>query len=131
MKKLLMLLLLCFCVFGCESETKAPETQNHSQSPKVPKTLDWNKSASEQNLKIGDTISVEGIAYNIFPYEYKPRRVSGIGGVTYVAHLDRSFYFPPEHDILLYNPEQPVITKNPNVAIGAVVCTIYNPSYSN
>ena len=33
--------------------------------------------------------------------------------------------------IHLYNPEQPEIAKNPNVPIGSVVCTVYNPSYDN
>lgn len=42
-------------VLGCESG---------------PKTLDWIKRTSEQKLKIGDIINVEGLAYDIVGYEY-------------------------------------------------------------
>ena len=133
MKNLALVFFVFVVAFGCKSETKAPEKQSQSQlpeTPQLPKTLDWNKTASEQYLQIGDTLTVEGIAYNIFPYGYKPRNVSGIGHVTSVAHLERPFVFPPELSISLYNPDQPDVTKNPNVPIGSVVCTIYNPDHN-
>ena len=126
MKNLALVFFVFFVVFGCESEMKVPEKRSQSQ---LPKTLDWNKTANEQNLQIGDTLIVEGIAYNIFPYEYKPRSVTGIGHIQSVALLERPLSLPPEISIPLHNPDQPNVESNPNVPIGAVMCTIYNPRY--
>ena len=124
MKYFALVFFVSVVVFGCESEPKAPEKQ-----VQLPKVLDWTKSASDQNLQIGDTITVEGFAFNIFPYEYKPRKVTGIGHVEWVAHLSRPIAFPAELSIPLYNPDRPHVTLNPNVPIGAVVCVIYNPMH--
>ena len=74
--KLTSMLIALIVIFGCESERmkpSAPEPQTKPSQPPSYKKLDWNKPANEQNLKIGDTITVEGIAYNIFPYDYHKR----------------------------------------------------------
>ena len=60
MKNLALVFFVFFVAFGCESG---------------PKVLNWNKTASEQNLQIGDTLTVEGIAYNLFPYAYQHRLI--------------------------------------------------------
>ena len=64
--KCLSLTLIAFIVrLGCEPTPKEPAV----------KTLDWNKTASEQELEIGDTIIVEGLAYNIVDYSMAPRTI--------------------------------------------------------
>lgn len=117
MKYFALTLFVFFIVLGCQSETKTPKEQ-------VPKVLDWNKAASEQNLKIGDTITVEGIAYNIYPYNYHERLIVHETVISVAALQVESI--PPEASIPVYNPNQPDVESNPDVPIGAVVCTIYN-----
>ena len=126
-KNFALIFFVFVVAFGCESDIKAPEKQSQSQ---LPETLDWNKTASEQNLKVGDVLTVEGIAYNIFNYEYKHRSVTGIGHVQSVGLLERPIVLPPEISISLHSPDTEYVIRNPNVPIGAVVCTIYNPRFN-
>ena len=132
MKKLALVFFVFVIIFGYELKTKTPEKQIQAQLPKVleTKTLDWNKTVSEQNLKVGDVLTVEGIAYNIFNYEYKHRRVTGIGHVQSVGLLERPIVLPPEISISLHSPDTEYVIRNPNVPVGAVVCTIYNPRFN-
>lgn len=110
---------LVFFVFvvalGCESGTKK---------------LDWSKTARAQKLQIGDSIIVEGIAYNIFDYEYTKRSVfpnrDRTDMIVRVARQSKKF-FGLELFIPVYNPNQPDVETNPDVPIGSVVCTVYNP----
>ena len=46
MKNLALVFMSIIVIIGCESG---------------PKTLDWNKTASQQKLKVGDAIVLEGI----------------------------------------------------------------------
>ena len=126
MKYFALTLFVCIVVLGCQSETKTPKEA-------MPKILDWNKTPSEQNLQIGDTITVKGIAYNLYSYKYNDRAVFSkevlereILNVASLAAVD----FSPEMSIPLYNLDQPDVESNPNVPIGAVVCTVYNPMHN-
>ena len=125
MKYFALTLFVCVVMLSCQSETKTPKEQ-------APKVLDWNKTSSEQNLQIGDTITVEGIAYNLFDYKYAERsvyldRVKSDFVVTF-PRLVRSYQ--DELSILLYNPDQPDVESNPNVPIGSVVCTVHNVQHN-
>ena len=120
MKYFALTLFVFFIVLGCQSETKTPKEQ-------VPKVLDWNKAASEQNLKIGDTITVEGIAYNLFDYNYKERFV--IDDYIRPASL-QAVDFSAKLSIPLYNPDAPDVESSPKVPLGSVVCTVYNPMHN-
>lgn len=126
MKVLVFVLCVCVIAFGCDSEMKGPQPQPQTQAQH--KILDWQKTISAQNLKIGDTIKFKGIAYNIIPYEYVPRSVGRNGVFKWEAYL-RLDSITPVWTIPVYNPNQP-IHDNPNVSIGAIVCTVYNPFYT-
>ena len=128
MKVLAFVLFVCVITLGCDSETKVPQPTETPQPQAQPKILDWQKTVSEQNLKIGDTIKIQGIAYNIIPYNYKPRNVSRNGIFKWEAHFEMDS-LNPVWTIPVYNPDQS-IHENPNVSIGAVVCTVHNPFYT-
>lgn len=123
MENLASVLIALIVILGCESTPKAPAL----------KTLDWNKTASEQELKIGDTIIVEGLAYDIVEYYYTNRRIfPSLTDLPYfVVHVPcaMSKTWNEEISIPLYNPEKPDVKENPNVPIGSVVCVIFNPKY--
>ena len=115
MKYLALAFIALIIMSGCESG---------------PKTLDWDKTASEQKFEVEDTIIVEGIAKNIVEYEYKKRKVIGDGVYIRPATL-RATEWASQISVPLYNPEQPNVKVNPNVPIGSVICTIYNPNLNN
>ena len=122
MKYFALTLFVCVVMLSCQSETKTPKEQ-------APKVLNWTKTASEQNLKIGDTITVEGIAYNLFHYDYKERFVVVEYDVIKPASL-HAVDFSAKLSIPLYNPDAPDVESNPNVPLGSVVCTVYNPMHN-
>ena len=118
MKNLSLMFIAVIVILGCESS---------------PKTLDWNKTASEQKFKVGDTIVVEGITTNIV--NYKDTKGSVTEGSTkealFVSPADSyRIQWNEEISIPLFNPEQPDVMGNPNVPLGIVICTIYNPSHN-
>ena len=119
MKYLALAFIALIIMSGCESG---------------PKTLDWDKTASEQKFEVEDTIIVEGIAKNIVEYEYKKRKVIGDGELArpYIRPATlRATEWTSQISVPLYNPEQPNVKVNPNVPIGSVICTIYNPNLNN
>ena len=103
---LIFIILLVFS-FGCNSDSK---------------TLDWSKTAKQQKLKIGDTISVEGVVYDPIGRDIKPGRSSG--EFVWVKQEWKAKTY-----VSVYNPDEPDDSPfNPNAPIGVVFCTIYNPS---
>lgn len=125
MKYLVFAFILVIVISGCELGEK---------TPKAPKILDWNKTASEQKFKIGDTIIVEGLAFNIVEYEYEKRKVIGDGvfAKPYIKPATLKIVkWTDQISVPLYNPEQSNVTVNPNVPIGSVICTIYNPNLND
>ena len=110
MKHLLFAVLLAFAFFvfcmafaGCNSN---------------PRLLDWNKTISQQKLKIGDSIRVRGEVYNT------------IGNpVKYVNKYWRKQGWQPKVYKSMYNPNYDDDSVfDPNAHIGIVMCTIFNPS---
>ena len=123
MKILASVFIALIVILGCESTSKKPAL----------KTLDWNKTAIEQELKIGDIIIVEGLAYNIVDYYLSSRRILPhfTDPPSFAVHVPTLYRnnWSEEIFIPLYNPEQPDVTENPNVPIGSVVCVIFNPKH--
>ena len=90
--------------------------------PGVP-NLDWNKTADQQNLKIGDSIIVEGVAYESIGRNYKIEFDSD----SKIIWVKKSW--ESKTHTTIYNPNEPDDADfNPNAPIGVVICTIYNPS---
>ena len=123
MKNLVFVFFVFLIAFGCESE------------PKGPKTLDWNKTASEQQVEVGDTIVVEGITDNIVDYRNFDGSTTDYTDeetVEIFIRVPTSYRnsWDEEISIPLFNPEQPDVTESPNAPIGIVICTIYNPSHN-
>ena len=123
MKHLILVFIALIVMFGCESTPKTPTI----------KTLDWNKTIGEQELEIGDTIIVEGLAYDIVEYFYTSRNIypKFTDPPSFAVHVPSAIRkaWVEEISIPVYNPEQPDVTKNPNVPIGSVVCIIFNPKH--
>ena len=118
MKNFALIFFVFVVVFGCESG---------------PKVLNWNKTASEQKIKVGDTVVVEGITTNIVNYtDYKGygRGFSEEGEIAVWAAKSLRNEWDEEISIPLFNPEQSDVMENPNVPLGIVICTIYNPSHN-
>ena len=122
MKNLVFVFFVFLIAFGCESE------------PKGPKTLDWNKTTSEQQIEVGDTIVVEGITDNIVDYRnfdgYARDSFKETGEIFIRVPTSSRNSWDEEISIPLFNPEQPDVTESPNIPIGIVICTIYNPSHN-
>ena len=106
MKYIPIVIVLMLAVIGCDPV----------------KELDWDRTAKEQHLRIGNRVKVDGLAFGLPVYELKDMWVKKNWGIE----LDLWTYNP---DALIdeNNPHNP---KNPNAPIGAVICTIYNPSYN-
>ena len=87
------------------------------------KPLDWNKTAKEQGLKTGGTITIEGLIFSgDISREYDWKSDSDEDESVYInikKPWDAELHVPMYN--LLYQGK-------PNVPIGVVVCTIFNPS---
>ena len=85
--------------------------------------LDWNKTAAQQNLKIGDAITVEGVVLSPVGRDIKIGWDSDNNLIwvkkEWESKINTSVYNPNKPDDALYDPNDP---------IGIVICTIYNPS---
>ena len=122
MKNLAFAFIAVLVTLGCESG---------------PKILDWNKTSKEQKFKVGDTIVVEGLTINIVDYSDTNgvvirRDPSGnpSGPLHVMAATSYKNEWNEKISIPLFNPEQLDIKENPNVPLGVVICTIYNPSHN-
>lgn len=86
------------------------------------KELDWDRTAKDQRLRIGNRVRVDGLTYGLPVYELKDMWVKKTWGI--------------ELDLWTYNPDDrsyennPVISINPNAPIGVVIGTIYNPMHN-
>ena len=122
MRYLALMVTTIMISLGCESTPKEPKV----------KTLDWNKTASEQKLEVGDSIIIEGYAHNIVDYYLSERTIyPNLEEGNYIVHEPRIFKkrWIDKKEIALYNPEQPNVKENPNVPIGSVIFTIFNPNH--
>ena len=99
------------------------------------KELDWDRTAKEQRLRIGNRIKVDGLAFGLPVYELKDMWVQKSRSIELNSMWVKKNW-GIELDLWTYNPDalvdenNPHNPKNPNVPIGAVICTIYNPSYN-
>lgn len=91
------------------------------------KQLDWDRTAKDQHLRIGNRVKVSALAYNLPVYEFK--------GFTDPDKVWIKKKWDTELDLWTYNPDAYVDEvdtfdpANPNAPIGTVICTIYNPTY--
>ena len=91
------------------------------------KELDWDRTAKDQHLRIGNRVKVSALAYNLPVYEFK--------GFTDPDKVWVKKKWDTTLDLWTYNPDAPVDENdphnpiNPNALIGTVICTIYNPTY--
>ena len=85
------------------------------------KELDWDRTARGQGLRIGNQVRAEGVTYGLPIYEYKK------------SDNPENLWFKKkwgtELDFRIY-PDNPVNDINPNVPIGTVIGTIYNPMHN-
>ena len=106
MKNIAIVIVVTLAVIGCDPV----------------KELDWDRTAKEQHLRVGNRIKVDGLAFGLPVYELKDMWVKKNWGT--------------EMDLWTYNPDAPIDENNPhnpinpNAPIGAVICTIYNPTYN-
>ena len=106
MKYIPIVIVVMFAIIGCDPI----------------KELDWDRTAKEQRLRIGNQVKVDALAFGLPVYELKDMWVKK----TWDTELDLWTY-NPDAPVDENNPHNP---KNPNAPIGAVICTIYNPSYN-
>ena len=91
------------------------------------KELDWDRTAKEQPLRIGNRLKVDGITYGLAVYELKAFTDSKDMWVK--KNWDTTL------ELWTYNPNAPVNKTdlhnpiNPNAPIGTVICTIHNPMH--
>ena len=91
------------------------------------KNLDWDRTAKDQRLRIGNQVKFEGVAYGLSIYEFK--------GFTDPDKVWVKKNWETELDFWTYNPNAettentPYNPINPNAPIGTVICTIYNPMH--
>lgn len=92
------------------------------------KDLDWDQSAKEQGLRIGNRIKADGIRWGLAIYTFnRSDRTDNLWfKKNWDTELDLSIYNPddPTHET---NPMRPI---NPNAPIGTVICTVYNPMHN-
>ena len=91
------------------------------------KNLDWDRTAKEQRLRIGNRVKVDGIRWGLAIYEFRNSDNSENLWFkkTWDTTLNLSIYNPDEAT----NENNPISPINPNAPIGTVICTIYNPTY--
>ena len=85
------------------------------------KDLDWDRTARDQRLRIGNRVKVDGVAYGLPIYEFKktnnPESISV--KKTWGTELDFWVY-----------PDNVVDRVDPNAPIATVIGTIYNPMHN-
>lgn len=99
----------------------------------TPHKLDWDTTAKQQGLKLGDVLQVEGLCYDIVSYKVGEGEVNRfIEGYE----IDELVFYRQDWkdrkskiDVDVYNPDGDGGEFNPTVPIGIVICTIYNPSF--
>ena len=92
------------------------------------KELDWDRTAKEQRLRIGNQVKVDALVYNLPVYELKKN------GNTEIIWVKKNW--DTTLDLWVYNPDaetpenDPYNPINPNAPIGTVICTLYNPMHN-
>lgn len=118
MKLYLTLFFACLVILiGCDTTHK----------------LNWNKTAKQQGLKIGDLIRVEGVCYDIVVYKLARnedgRLIEDYETKQLVWHKQNWKDGNSKINISAYNPDEDSDAFNPLDPIGIVRCTVYNPSF--
>ena len=85
------------------------------------KNLDWDRTARDQHLRVGNRVQVEGIAYGLNIYEFKK--------TNNFENLLVKKTWGTELDFWVY-PDNSINDINPNSPIGTVIGTIYNPMHN-
>ena len=105
MKYIAIMIFVMFALVGCDPV----------------KDLDWDRTARDQGLRIGNQVRAEGVAYGLNIYEFKktnnPENVSV--KKTWGTELDFRIF-----------PDNSINDVNPNSPIGTVIGTIYNPMHN-
>lgn len=85
------------------------------------KNLDWDRTARDQGLRIGNQVKAEGVIYGLPIYEFKKTNNFEIVSVkkTWGTELDFRIF-----------PDNSINDVNPNSPIGTVIGTIYNPMHN-
>ena len=86
------------------------------------KELDWDRTAKEQHLRIGNRVKVDALTYGLPVYELKDMWVKKTWGTELLFWT----YNPDDRSY----EDNPVISINPNAPIGTVIGTIYNPMHN-
>lgn len=86
------------------------------------RNLDWEKTATDQPLRIGNRLKVDGITYGLGIYEFK--KTDNPENLWFKKTWGTTL------DLWTYNPNNPINDINPNAPIGTVICTIYNPMHN-
>ena len=85
------------------------------------KELDWDTTARDQQLRIGNQVKVEGITYGLNIYEFKK--------TNNPENISVKKNWGTELDFWVY-PDNSINDVNPNAPIGTVIGTIYNPMHN-
>ena len=85
------------------------------------KDLDWDRTAKEQRLRIGNQVRVDGVAYGLPIYEFKK--------TNNPENIRVKKTWGTELDFWVY-PDNSTDDINPNAPIGTVIGTIYNPMHN-
>ena len=85
------------------------------------KNLDWDRTARDQGLRIGNQVQVEGITYGLNIYKFKKTDNYENIFVKKTWDTEMNFWVYPDNSINDINPNSP---------IGTVIGTIYNPMHN-
>ena len=85
------------------------------------KNLDWDRTAKEQRLRIGNQIRAQGVTYGLPLYEYKKSDNPENLWLKKTWGTELDFWVYPDNSINDINPNSPIET---------VIGTIYNPMHN-
>ena len=106
MRYIVPLLFLVIAIAGCDPV----------------KDLDWDRTAKDQHLRIGNRVRVESVTYGLPIYELK--KTDNFKSISVKKTWGTTL------DLWTYNPNIPENDRNPNAPIGTVIGTIYNPMHN-
>lgn len=86
------------------------------------KDLDWERTAKDQHLRIGNRVKVDGLVYGLPVYEFKK--------TDNFKSIKVKKTWGTELNLWTYPPNNPENDINPNAPIGTVIGTIYNPMHN-
>ena len=106
MKHVVLMVIVALAFIGCDPV----------------KNLNWDRTAKDQRLRIGNQVKVDGVIYGLPIYEFKK--------ANNPENISVKKNWGTELDLRIYNPDNPIDDINPNAPIGTVICTIYNPMHN-